>query len=154
MTDVIAIQPQYWIVPLIGAFILLLGFVCFGIYKLAYSSEYSGGEGWVVGGWILTVIALIMGIIWAIMLVPFDSKYHVYFKLSGTVESVTNTLQDGGDGERTLNPVVRISGYDQPIQMYDNRIVTLKGKEVELKCTYDWNYEGLDGTDCSLRAIK
>jgi uncharacterized membrane protein len=154
MTEVIAIQPQYWIVPTIGAFILVLGLICFGIKKLAYDDGYVGGEGWLFGGWFLTAIALIFGVIWCVILIPFDSKYHVYFKLSGTVESVTNTLQGGGDGERTLNPVVRISGYDQPIQMYDSRIVTLKGQEVDLKCTYDWNYEGLDGTDCSIRAIK
>lgn len=153
MTEVIAIQPQFWIVPLIGAVILVLGLVCFVIKKIAYE-DYVGGEGWTFGGWMLTAIALIFAIVWCIMLIPFDSKYNVYFKMSGTVESVTNTLQGGGDGERTLNPVIRLSGYDQPIQMHDARIVTLKGKEVELKCTYDWNYEGLDGTDCTIRAIK
>jgi hypothetical protein len=151
MRDVIAIQPQFWIVPLIGAVLALLGFLWFFVFEERFGRGYGGYQITAIAFWAFSAIFAIISIV---QLVPFDSKYHVLFKLSGTVESVTNTLDGGGDGERTTTPVVKLSGYSDPIQMDNPRIVTLKGKEVDLVCSYKWVWQGLDITNCNIREIK
>lgn len=150
MLDVIAIQPQFWVVPAVGLFLALLGALWFFVFE----DRFDGCGGWQITGVGFWAISAVFAIVYVLMLIPFDSKYHVYFKLSGTVESVTNTLDGGGDGERTLTPVVKLSGYSDPIQMDNPRIVTLKGREVDLICSYDWVWQGLDVTNCNIREIK
>jgi hypothetical protein len=149
MLEQIAIQPQFWILPAIGLFFLILGaFFAFSLDKFSYDG------GWMIAGVFVAAIGVVLGLVWAVLLIPYDSKYHVMYKLSGTVESVTNTLDGGGDGERSLTPIVKLSGYADPIEMDNSRIVTLKGREVELVCTLEWVNQGLDITHCNIAAIK
>jgi hypothetical protein len=101
--------------------------------------------------WIVGVTGLIISVLFFI---PYDSKYHHIYRLQGTVESVTNVLEGDGDGERTLTPIVKLSGYSEPIEFDNSRITTLKGREVVLTCTYAWQMHGLDITQCELKAIK
>lgn len=149
MLEVIALQPQFWIIPAIFGVLILLGVLFFWIER-----RIDGDGGFFATGIAASAIGLISMIVWACLLIPFDSKYHVMYKLSGTVESVTNTLDGGGDGERTMTPVVKLSGYEDPIEMDNPRIVTLKGREVELVCTMQWVYQGLDITHCNIAKIK
>lgn len=150
MLEVVAVQPQFWIIPVICIGALLLG--CLFVFVL--ERVFYGSGGWEIGGGVFWIIGLIMAVVWGGISIPFDSKYHVMYKLSGTVDSVTNTLDSGGNGNRTLTPVVNLSGYPDPIQMSDSRIVTLKGHPVELICTIGWVYQGLDVTHCNIAAIK
>lgn len=152
MLEVVALQPQFWIIPTLAIIPTILGCVVF----LVLGRRDNGYDvfGWQMTGGITLAVGLIFGLVWAGISIPFDSKYHVLYKISGTVESVTNTLESGGDGERSMTPVVNLSGYSDPIEMDNPRIVTLKGREVELVCSLQWVYEGMDITHCNIAAIK
>ena len=152
MLEVIGLQLQFWIIPVIAIFLTLVG--CGVFFVLNRRDHGYDVFGWQITGGITLAIGLLFGLIWAGISIPFDSKYHVMYKISGTVESVTNTLESGGDGERSMTPVVNLSGYSDPIEMDNSRIVTLKGREVELVCTLQWVYEGMDITHCNIAAIK
>jgi hypothetical protein len=151
MTDVIGILPHLIIVPIATVVIILLGFGAFGLHK-SLGDEYN--DGWFMTAVFVWIVGII-GIITSVMLfIPFDSKYHNIYRLQGTVESVTNVLEGDGDGERTLSPIIKLSGYSDPIEFSNSRITTLKGREVVLTCTYEWQMHGLDITNCELKAIK
>jgi hypothetical protein len=152
MTNVIGILPHLIIIPIIFGVLLFLGLITFLIHKKRDREWHD--DGWMITTFCLWAVALIFGIIAAVNLIPYDSKYHVIYKLEGTVESVTNVLEGDGDGERTLSPIVKLSGYSEPIEFDNSRITTLKGREVVLTCTYAWQMHGLDITQCELKAIK
>lgn len=150
MLEVIAIQPHLWILPLVAGVLILLGALWFFGFEDWFGY---GNGGWAITGVAFWILALAPTIIWIISLIPFDSKYHVLYKLEGKVESVSNTFE-GGSGKMTSKPVIQLSGYDEPIQMDNPRIVTLEGHEVTLTCYYSWEMYGLDITKCDLSGIK
>lgn len=109
-------------------------------------------------GWMFTalftgIFAVILGIVWVVMLVPFDTKYHHIYRVSGEVTAVSNVLSESG-GDLTRTPVITLEGVDRDITMDDPRAVNLQGKNVELTCGIAWHYEAADTYSCSIYAIK
>jgi hypothetical protein len=153
MLEIIGLQPHYWVVPVVGGSFLVLGFLLFGLKRWLYQDQWYGGEAWTVGSWFAWVIGILILIACIFIYMPFNSKYWYNYKLSGTVESVTNKLENG-NAKFTGSPIIKLSGYSEPIIMNDSRILTLEGREVDLTCSIKWAYEGLDATACSVRMIK
>lgn len=152
MTDVIGILPHLIIVPIATVVVILLGFGAFWLHK-RHGDNYLN-DGWMMTAvfvWIVAAIGIVLSVL---QFMPYDSKYHNIYRLQGTVDSVTNVLEGDGDGERTMTPIVKLSGYSDPIEFDNSRITTLKGREVVLTCTYGWQMHGLDITKCELKEIK
>lgn len=99
---------------------------------------------------IFAVIALVVGVI---MLVPFQSKYHHLYRVTGTVTNVSNVLSESG-GDLTRTPVITLDTVDRDITIDDPRAVNLKGKTVELSCSIAWNYQAADKYSCQIYTIK
>lgn len=150
--EIIGLQPQFWIVPLIAGVFLVLGVGLWLIRCSVKGDSYMGGEGWGFGAIFSWVIGVILLGVYAFMLIPYDTKYLYNYKLSGTVEINTNKFDDG-DGTLSYIPIAKVSGYPDPIRVNDSRLLTLDGKNVDLTCSIKWAYEGMDVTACSVRAI-
>lgn len=134
---------------MVAGILILMGI----LWAFGFEYWFNGNDGWAITGMFFAGIGLVAAIVWLFMLIPYDSKYHVLYKLEGKVESVSNTFVSGS-GKMTSRPIIYLSGYEHPITMRDSRIVPLEGKEVELVCSIQWGWEAMDGTNCNVRAIK
>lgn len=125
----------------------------FGLLTIA------GGIGFIRGyepfGFTISTGALagITLLIFVITLVPFDTKYHQVYRVSGEVTSVSNVISDSG-GELTRTPVITVEGVDRDITMNDPRAVNLQGKTVEFTCTVGWNYQAADSYSCKIYQVR
>lgn len=152
MTDVIAVQLHLILIPSFMLALALLGALFFfGLHRW-FGDEYYF-DGWSMGGVAFWICSGVLALVWVGTLIPFDSKYHVVYKLEGRVESVTNDL-DQGSGQRTRIPIVTLSDHDEPIFVTDSRIVGQKGKDVKLTCTLVWSPYAMDAAKCDLAEIK
>lgn len=125
----------------------------FGLLTIA------GGIGFIRGyePFVLTAfsggLAGITLFIFVITLVPFDTKYHQVYRVSGEVTSVSNVISDSG-GDLTRTPVLTVEGVSQDITMDDPRAVNLKGKTVDFTCTIGWSYKAADKYSCKIYQIQ
>ena len=138
--------------PLIVTFSIFAGLLLIAL-ALFFIGRWDFDSGWTFGGIFFGAFAVILGIVWLIMLVPFDAKYHQIYRVSGEVLSVSNVLSESG-GDLTRTPVITLEGVDRDITMDDPRAVNLQGKEVELTCGIAWHYQAADTYSCSIYAIK
>lgn len=157
MLEYFATQPQFYVVPIVTALVAIIA-ACF-IWPLdakfgdhGHYSSYMGGPR--IFGLIFAAVALIGAIITVVQLIPFDSKYHVYHSLSGTLHVDTNTF-DQGTGKLTKNLVVyRIDGYEDQIGSTDARLITLEGQDVDLICSIEWRPYDRDVTWCKFAGMN
>lgn len=148
--EVIAVMPHLWIVPLVAGVLVVLGFLWFIGFERWFGNGYGGWQAVGVVWWVLGGLTAVVSII---LLMPYDSKYHVFYRLEGNIVSVTNSFEHGS-GELSYTPVVKLDTYDHPILMKSSRIMALEGKDVTLTCTLSWEPYGLDATYCGVAAIK
>lgn len=100
--------------------------------------------------------ALLTGIMLVSMVIafiPFNDKYHHIYRVSGTVESVTNVLSEDG-GDLTRVPIVKLDNVSRPVAIEDPRAVDLQGRDVELTCTVEWVYQAADRYNCKIYDIR
>lgn len=112
----------------------------------AWSSRASVGEFLVIFGGICGAIAVV---VWFVMLIPFDGKYHHVYRVEGTVTSVSNVLSEAS-GDLTRQPVITLDSMTYPLVVDDPRAVTLDGRDVTLRCEVDWNYQAADSYVCRI----
>lgn len=147
---VLATQPQFWIIPIVIAALLALATLWAFGFERWFGDGYGG---WSATGVGLAAIAVILGIVYALLLMPYDSKYHVFYRLSGPLTVETNTFT-AGDGEISRSSVGYVDGYPDPIVLNSSRLMALDGADVDLTCTIAWEPYGLDTTYCELAAIR
>lgn len=150
MLETIAIQPHLWIIP-----IVILTLALAGAFWFFFLEEWFGDGfgGWQMVGVILWALGGILAIVYLFLLLPYNSKYHVLYRLSGTIHVETNRFT-AGTGDLSYSPVAYLDGYDDPIVINSSRVMTLDGRDVDLTCTIAWEPYGLDTTYCELAAIR
>ena len=136
------VAVTFWV--LIGC--LVLFFVTFFVAE----KFMQGAE---IGTALMAILSAIMIVSMAIALIPYDSKYHHYYRVSGTVESVSNVLSENG-GDLTRTPIVKLDSMSQPVAINDPRAVELQDRDVELTCTVEWVYQSMDRYNCSIYDVK
>jgi len=136
------VAVTFWV--LIGS-LVLLGLSIFIAEKFMRGVEF--------GTAIAAMFAGIMIIAMVIALIPFDGKYHHIYRVSGTVESVSNVLSESG-GDLTRKPVVKLNSASQPVVIEDPRAVELTGRDVDLTCTVEWVYQAMDRYNCSIYDVR
>lgn len=95
----------------------------------------------------LIVLALISAICTVCLSFPYNSEYHQWRPVSGTVQQVSSRLVGSG---KTVNQrfVVLING--QPFGVDDTRASLLKpGDHVDLVCKKEWQYAAKSGWGCN-----
>lgn len=164
--EVIALMPHIWILSVATLAFALVGMILWraagrevrveehrwNVSYLAYSGTRADTGPGIVAV-ILWAVAALCLIITAIVLIPYDAKYYMFYRASGTVESVTNSFEDGS-GELSYTPVARLSGYDENFVLTDSRIMALQGRDVDLTCTYSWRPFALDVVVCSVAGVR
>lgn len=157
MLETLVIMPQFIVVPIVTVVLAVLAY--FFIWPIdakfgdhGFHNTYMGGPR--IFGLIFAAGAAVMLIISVVMLIPFDSKYHVYHRLSGVIHVDTNTF-DNGSGELTEGLVVyRVDGYENQIGSSDARLITLEGQNVDLTCSLEWRPYDADVTWCKFAGLN
>lgn len=147
----IAVQPHLWIVPAVALVVAAVGVPLIVFTKRDEYLDMMGG--WQIVGSLVTGLGGLLAVAWLVMLIPFQSQYHVLYQVEGTVESVTNAFESGS-GDLTSSPVVRLDTLDRAAVVSDPRIMDLVDQEVTLLCSVEWVPYGLDRLDCSIASIK
>jgi len=99
---------------------------------------YAYTEPWAWISGIAGVLAILIGIIQALMMIPYDVKYWSWYTTSGTVSEITNRTLDVTDDDITQQFIVHLAGVETPFYMTDPRITSLEGKDVTLLCGVSW----------------
>lgn len=137
-------QLQFIILPIVfGSIVLLAGI---GMVLGSVFGDGSDGVAAPLSGIFGGVLATVVGVLWVVLLVPFDSKYQVLYAVDGTVASVDAPFtEDGGD---TLNSyLVTLEGDDRIYRLTDPRAKRLTG-DIALTCSIEWVYQGADRINC------
>lgn len=104
-------------------------------------------------GGLLVVIFLILSITY---LIPFQAQYFQYYKVSGTITTVSSAyLQSGSGDEGGTNTKYSLRLNDSRVVLTstDARIGSFKvGEKINLTCTYSWVYQGQKTIDCVVRS--
>lgn len=140
--------PHLWIVPVVALTLVGLG----ALWFFGFERWFNGYDGWAIVGVVWWVLAGILAVVTVFLWMPFDGKYHHFYRLEGTVTEVTNSFVDGS-GEITVRPVFYVDTYDEPIISNTSRINGLEGADVVLTCTIAWNPYSLDVTNCDLAEV-
>lgn len=151
----IALQPQFWIIPVVAGLLLSGGVVLlvFGIRANRAGGLYSmDGDGRMISGAMVTFFGVAALVTWLVLLIPYSSQYWMFYRLTGDVQSVTRTLNDGS-GELTKRPVVAISGFDRPVVVDDSRIYSYVGERVDFTCSIEWVPYGGDRVNCFIAGV-
>lgn len=118
-----------------------------GAYALHRHDRHSGEYIFLPFGIMLIVAALFCALGTAFGSFPFNSEYHQWRPVSGTVQQVSSRLVGSG---KTVNQrfVVLING--QPFGVDDTRASLLKpGDHVDLVCKKEWQYAAKSGWGCN-----
>ena len=108
---------------------------------------------WPVATVTLGSIIVILLIVAAIGMFPYETKYLKDYRVSGTVTAVSNVFENAG-GEMTSSYVVSIDSLDQPVTLNDPRAVRLLDKSVDLTCNINWNHRAADTYTCRIASIN
>lgn len=141
--------------------LLITGWSALGLLILGGLVILAGMTGWdgslrrdvavPVGGF-LVVASAAVALIWVILLIPFDGKYHHYYAVEGRVTEVSNVLSEA-NGDLTRQPVITLDSVDRPLVIDDPRAVQLLDRDVTLRCWVDWHYAAADTYDCRIVAF-
>lgn len=98
-------------------------------------------------------IIVILLIVAAIGMFPYEAKYLKDYRVSGTVTAVSNVFENAS-GEMTSSYVVSIDSLDRPVTLNDPRAVRLLDKSVDLTCNINWNHRAADTYTCRIASIN
>lgn len=144
----IGLSPHVFI-----TFWIMVGFVLLAAAAIfAYIRSNDPYSMWDMGAIFAGMAAAIAVAAFVIALVPFDAKYHHLYRVTAQVESVSNTLTDGG-GELTSTPIVNLADHDFDIAVNDPRINNLAGSTVTFTCGPEWVYLGADRFNCVITEV-
>ena len=143
----IAYFPHLWIVALIAVILLAIGIFLIWLDQDSYDGLAK------MFGWFAVVIGAIVAVVSIFLFMPYDIKYHQFYRVSGTIETVSNKFIDGS-GELTGRTVIYLEGDDTPYVTSSSRLTSLQGADVDLTCTIAWEPYGLDTIYCGLASIN
>jgi hypothetical protein len=146
MTEILGLQLQFIIVPA-----LFLGFgviaIIHGAWYAATEMEYPFGI-----AALATLASALCGLIWIFLPIPYQSHYWNIYRVTGTVESVSNGFADG-DGDVTYRSfVVTLEGDPHNYVITDPRASNLDG-QVALTCGVEWVYLAADRWNCDIAEV-
>lgn len=144
----VGVRIDLLIVGWVGVALILLGIACF-VIDLIFDWDELG----IVAGGLCVLLGVIAGIVWLILMVPFDGRYQHIYRVEGNVESVSNVLTDSS-GDLTRTPVVKLDSVDRSLTIDDPRAVNLKGADVRLTCRISWHYQAADRYSCDIYSVK
>lgn len=143
----LAFFPHLWLVPLASVILIALAILC------RHLSDGDDLSGFMLGTIMFGIVGGIGIVVSIVLLIPFDEKYHHFYRLSGVIHIESNRFDDGtGDITRVL--VGYVDGYDDPVLLDDSRLMTYDGQNVDLTCTIAWEPYGLDKTICSIAQVN
>ena len=131
------------VLAVIGLVVAAVGFV---IVRLSRFDTFAGDVTASVGVSIFAITFVVMAITWFVM----PDVNRVNYEATGTVSEVSNTF-NAGTGERTDQGLVfEIDTVDDVLWTTDLRIQSMKGEEVELICTREWEVRAADWWNCRI----
>lgn len=131
-----------------GALVVITVLLWLGFRK----SDVFDGDPWLMGALFSAAFTVIIGIGLAVLLWPYSTEYYKVYRVSGTVEKVTNKMVEAS-GEFSESTVLTLDTVDRPVVMSDPRGVTLEGKQVDLTCSINWHYMAQDTYHCEIYSI-
>ena len=131
-----------------GALVVITALLWLGFKKADYYDE----DLWGVPAVVSSAFTVIIGLVLAFLLFPYSSEYHHLYRVSGTVEKVTNKMIEAS-GEFSNTTVLTLDTVDRPVVMSDPRGVTLEGLDVDLTCSIKWHYMAQDTYHCEIYSI-
>jgi len=146
MNEILGVQLHFIIVPAI--------FLGFGIIAITHGIWFAVADGeYPLGVSVFaTLFAAIFGIVWVLIPIPYDSRYWNIYRVTGTVESVSNGFADG-EGDVTYGSfVVTLEGDEHNYVVTDPRASQLSGP-VALTCTIGWVYLAADRWSCDIAEV-
>jgi hypothetical protein len=128
----------FWPVFAIGVLLILLGIIG-ALFARDSDLAWAG----VLPGVIIVVIA--SACYWPV----FDSSYHKWYPVNGTVLSTSSRLLSNGNNGVNQRIVVRFTESDELFGCDDSRCTALiTGSRLNLKCKRDWQFQGTSGWAC------
>lgn len=80
----------------------------------------------------------------------FDSSFHKWYPVNGTVTSTSSRLLSDGDGGVNQRIVIRFAESNGLFGCDDSRCTATKtGDRLNLKCKRDWQFQGTPGWACA-----
>jgi len=131
-----------------GALVVITALLWLGFKK----ADVFDDDPWLMGAILSTVATVITGIVLAVSLWPYSTEYYKVYRVSGTVEKVTNKMVEAS-GEFSNTTVLTLDTVDRPVVMSDPRGVTLEGLDVDLTCSIKWHYQAQDTYHCEIYSI-
>lgn len=134
--------------PILVFLIVLFIFFSVFLFVMAHKGRVDGEEFAARAmGTFCAVIALILVVSTLNGFYPYDSSYHKWVEVSGTVQSVgSGNISDGNSMSTRF--VVKIDGQDYGVD--DTRAALLKpGDAVDLKCKKEYVYASEAGWACN-----
>lgn len=133
--------------------LLIAGWASVGLILIGLALVVLGAvrdwEGTFFTGGVFIACGACGALVWAIMLMPYDGKFHHYYEVSGTVTDVSNVLSEA-NGDLTRQPVVTLDTVERPLVIDDPRAVSLLNRDVILRCSVEWNYQAADSYSCRI----
>lgn len=126
--------------------LLLIVAVVFAAYKRSNSSQYDRDAFNML--LVFSSIALLLAAVaTAGLMFPYNSEFHQWRHVSGTVDKVGSRVISTGESSISQRFVVVIDG--QPFGVDDTRASLLKpGDHVDLACKKEWQYAADSGWGC------
>lgn len=144
---------QLHIIILFWVMVLLLAIAIATLIGWLRTRSRSDYTDWGLGFAVSTMASIIVGVIFCVVLMPFDSSYWRNYEVTGHINDVTNVLTDGS-GELTPSSVISLDGTDERFISDDVRLTTLDDTDVTLRCSKEWNYQAADRYTCKLISIN
>lgn len=146
--EVIGLRLDLIIVPLVTVVLLAVGVPLAVLGATKWRDKYIDmwhGAG--VVGLIIAILGGIAGLVWVVLLAPFQSQYHHWYSANGEVTSVTNVFE-GGSGEMSPGYVVEVDSVEQPLLFTDPRVLRSQGEHLTITCSLEWVPSGADRLNC------
>lgn len=146
-------EPIGYQLTLIIVMVVWAALIGFGVLSFVIAWKRGGWESfWHIPGFLSAGLGVIVLFCWVTALIPFDSKYHQMYRVTGEVLSVSNVISESG-GDLTRTPVLTVAGVDRDVIVDDPRAVNLGGKTVDFTCTVTWHYQAADTYGCRIYQI-
>jgi hypothetical protein len=141
--EYIATQAQFIILP-----IVLLAFVAFTVLAFILVNKFDS-EGWFWSGILGAIFSVIMIIATAITFSPYDAKYFGVYATSGTIETVTASIDASGQ-YTYIDYVVTLEDDPTLYVLSDPRVVGTEGQDVDLTCSIAYVPYSADYITCNI----
>ena len=122
--------------------------------RITKRSLYADNDGWVATAFATGFATLFLIPVSVALTFPFfTDTYWYHYKVSGHVESVSNSFADGS-GDISDSPILRLEGSNTLFIAEDYRLVALDDRDISMRCTRQWAYLSADTYTCRLISVN